>query len=118
MNKHHGQLIEKIIRLNGYNISELARLLSVDRRTIYIWFKKKRLKKDVILQFAEHINHDFSVDFPEIFLQANQSQSLNTSDCADEGSEYNNTLPDKDIHQKYIELLEKYNNLLQKMLFN
>jgi len=115
MNRHHGQLIEKIIRLNGYNISELARLLSVDRRTIYIWFKKKRLKKDVILQFAEHINYDFSIDFPEIFLSINHSDPLNTSSGTGEEGD---SIPEKDIHQKYIELLEKYNNLLQKMLFN
>lgn len=118
MNRHHGQLIEKIIRLNGYNISELARLLSVDRRTIYIWFKKKRLKKDVILQFAEHINHDFSTDFPEIFTPVNQNAPANSSDSINELSESNEDTADKDIHQKYVELLEKYNNLLQKILFN
>jgi len=118
MNRHHGQLIEKIIRLNGYNISELARLLSVDRRTIYIWFKKKRLKKEVILQFAEHINHDFSTDFPEIFLQANQNSPSRGTDSANEIGEANEDHQDRDIHHKYIALLEKYNDLLQKMLSN
>lgn len=118
MNRHHGQLIEKIIRLNGYNISELARLLSVDRRTLYIWFKKKRLKKEVILQFAEHINHDFSTDFPEIFLSANQNSPSRSTDSANEVSEANEDHQDKDIHHKYIALLEKYNDLLQKMLSN
>ncbi|WP_342645494.1 helix-turn-helix domain-containing protein [Mucilaginibacter sp. CSA2-8R] len=118
MNRHHGQLIEKIIRLNGYNISELARLLSVDRRTIYIWFKKKRLKKEVILQFAEHINHDFSVDFPELFQSNDQSNPSWIADRMEQVDEANNDNPDKDIHQKYIELLEKYNQLLQKILFD
>jgi transposase-like protein len=116
MNKHHGQLIEKIIRLNGYNISELARLLSVDRRTLYIWFKKKRLKKEVILQFAEHINHDFSTDFPEIFIPVNQNSPSKGAGSANEVSEADEDHQDKDIHHKYIALLEKYNDLLQKML--
>jgi hypothetical protein len=116
MNKHHGQLIEKIIRLNGYNISELARLLSVDRRTLYIWFKKKRLKKEVILQFAEHINHDFSTDFPEIFLPVNGDNPSKDADNANEVGGANDDHQDKDIHHKYIALLEKYNDLLQKML--
>jgi hypothetical protein len=118
MNKHHGQLIEKIIRLNGYNISELARLLSVDRRTMYIWFKKKRLKKDVILQFAEHINYDFALDFPEFFLPINQDNQSMGADSVNKAIAASDTISDKDIHQKYIELLEKYNNLLQKNLFN
>jgi transcriptional regulator with XRE-family HTH domain len=118
MNKHHGQLIEKIIRLNGYNISELARLLSVDRRTLYIWFKKKRLKKEVILQFAAHINHDFSTDFPEIFLPVDGDSPSKDADNANEVGGVNDDHQDKDIHHKYIALLEKYNELLQKMLSN
>lgn len=59
-NKHHGQLIEKIIRRNGHSITDIARLTNVNRRSVYNWFNKARLKPRTIKSIGEAIRYDFT----------------------------------------------------------
>ncbi|MBL4675681.1 MAG: hypothetical protein JKY70_05680 [Mucilaginibacter sp.] len=67
MNKHQGKIIEYIVRKNGYNISDLARELGINRRSVYNYFGNNTVKSSVIIQIGSIIRHDFSTDFPEIF---------------------------------------------------
>ena len=66
-NKHHGQILEFTLRKNDYNITELAKSLSVNRRTLYNWFNKKKIKKDIMFRIGCIIRHDFSIQLPELF---------------------------------------------------
>src|ERR1700712_2255472 len=67
MNTHQGQIIEYIVRKNGYNISSLAKALDINRRSMYNWFNQKELKWDVIRRIGLVIRHDFSKEFPLLF---------------------------------------------------
>lgn len=117
MNKHYGQIVEKVIRRNGYSISEIARLMHVNRRSVYNWFNQKRLKTDIIFRVAAILKYDFSVEFPELFtpedfikLDSNVNwQKADSEPSADQPGE----IQWKD---KYITLLERYNELLAKNL--
>ncbi|RZK23481.1 MAG: XRE family transcriptional regulator [Flavobacterium sp.] len=107
-NKHHGQLIEKIIRRNGHSITDVARLTNVNRRSVYNWFNKARLKPRTIKCIGEAIRYDFTGIFPEF-----------KGDIAIEEFQLTETIKNKgldneayDWKDKYIELLEKHAELL------
>ncbi|MEJ7560417.1 MAG: helix-turn-helix transcriptional regulator [Pedobacter sp.] len=111
MELHHGQTIERIIRRNGFSITELARLTNVNRRSVYNWFNQRHLKPEIIYRIGAVINHDLSTVFPSLyqydeFIQQdftpNQEEAV-----AQEPSIEGNIWKDK-----YIELLERHNQLL------
>ncbi|AYL95248.1 hypothetical protein [Mucilaginibacter celer] len=110
MDKHYGQIVELVVRKKQFSISELARLTDMNRRSVYNWFNQKYLKQDVIKRIGIIIDHDFSVEFPELFRPSDFNK-VKINDNHDDLFfwEAPNTAALKD---KYIELLEKYNSLL------
>lgn len=116
MNSHYGEIVERTIRRNGYSISELARTLNVNRRTIYNWFLQRNLKSEIIYRIGCAVRHDFSVEFPHLFTSddfrdphnsikrdSRASAESDTEAGSQGGSHWKN---------KYISLLEQYNNML------
>ncbi|MBE9586364.1 hypothetical protein IM792_18065 [Mucilaginibacter sp. JRF] len=107
---HHGQLIEYAVRNKGINLTDLAVELNVNRRTIYNWFESSFLKKNIIHRIGLTINHDFSNEFPHLFTADTfSSDNVRHSNIA---SSNNDSSEWKD---KYIDLLEKYNQVLTVM---
>nr|WP_294941691.1 helix-turn-helix domain-containing protein [uncultured Mucilaginibacter sp.] len=110
MDKHYGQIVELTIRKQGFSISELARLANINRKCVYNWFNQKYLKPEIIHRVGVFIKHDFSVEFPELFttedflpvekLKIGFSQPFNEPES------------EKVWKDRYIDLLEKYNQLL------
>lgn len=113
MNSNKGDVIERIVRTK-IGISELSRILHVSRTSIYNWFERGHLNFDTICKIGEAIDHDFANEFPEEFAKAKNPVLTKVSSentvmrLGDESS----------IHywmNKYIALLEKYNELLTDM---
>lgn len=115
MDIHHGEIVEKVIRRKGYSISEIARFAKVNRRSVYYWFNQKHLKAEIIHKIGLYIKHDFSVEFPDLFTH-NEFENVKNFKYADNNeSEYPPELPDETYWKdKYIEILEKYNDILLK----
>lgn len=113
MDKHYGQIVEYRVRKNGYSISDLARSIHVNRRSIYNWFNQTHLKKEVIFQIGCVLRHDFSQEFPELFVSEDFKIVKNKSfkQIPDANSEYAN-VENEMYKTKYVSLLEKYNELL------
>jgi len=110
-NKHHGQLIEKIIRRNGHSITDIARLTNVNRRSVYNWFNKARLKPRTIKSIGEAIRYDFTGIFPEFKEDMDTEEMYFTEVKTNKGL-------DNEAHDwkdKYIELLEKHAELLSQI---
>ena len=111
--KHSGEILKKIVDGSGVPISRIAKQLGVDRSTIYRTFDKTEIPLEFILKIGKIINKDMSVFFPEV-LQAvqeaptNYSSPKSYSELQDEAKYW------KD---KYIDVLEKYNKLLNDQLF-
>lgn len=112
MELHHGQTIERIIRRNGFSITELARLTNVNRRSVYNWFNQRHLKPEIIYRIGAVIKHDLSSVFPSLYqydefiqqdVPASNEEVVNKEEISAEGNVW------KD---KYIELLERHNQLL------
>lgn len=117
MNTHYGEIIERTIRRNGYSISELARTLNVNRRTIYNWFLQRNLKSDIIYRIGCALRHDFSVEFPNLFapedfkqpVQSKRREARGPYAALEENAHTQNPVHWKN---KYISLLEEYNSML------
>ena len=108
-----GQIVERVVRRNKVSISELARRMRVNRRSVYNWFDQKTLKIDIICRIGHVLNYDFSADFPEAF---GERGIVVMEKVADEMDDNGHKHPNS-VHYwmvKYIALLEKYNSLLSQ----
>jgi hypothetical protein len=104
MSLHQGEILEKVIRRTGPSLTDLSKLMNVNRRSIYNWFLQQRLKPEIIIKIGRAIGHDFSVEFPGLFV----SDDFKV-DAPTESKSENNL----DVwKEKYIDLLERYNFIL------
>lgn len=110
MDQHYGQIVERVIRRNGYSISELSRLTHVNRRSVYNWFNQQHLKPEIIFRIGCALKHDFSVEFPHLFSKED-FKSIYEGNEGEKSSETDQSAADN-WKDKYIHLLEQYNNLL------
>jgi hypothetical protein len=102
---HHGEILENVIRRTGPSLTDLAKLMNVNRRSIYNWFLQQRLKPERILRIGRTIGHDFSLEFPEFFV----SDDFKVEPPPEIAVEVK-----LDVwKEKYIDLLERYNFLLE-----
>lgn len=116
MSLNVGQIIEQVVRAENVGVSELSRKLNVSRRTIYNWFNQKTLSLDIICKIGNVIKHDFSKEFPDDFAKLNDEH--NHSEHYLTGNENNcdesQLNPVSYWMSKYINLLERYNELLSQ----
>ncbi|AMR30039.1 hypothetical protein A0256_00725 [Mucilaginibacter sp. PAMC 26640] len=111
MNSHDGQIIEFVVRKEGYNLTDLAKEINVNRRTIYNWFQSKSLKDNIIKTIGLTIRHDFSSEFSERFTPNDFDFKI----LSRKAGVVTFSIVDNDSDKwkdKYIILLEKYNELL------
>lgn len=112
MDKHYGEIIERTIRRNGYSISELSRLMSVNRRSIYNWFNQSKFKTDIIFKIGCALKHDFSVEFPELFSSEEFTKAFSQSKFSADINVFEEVEKINYWKDKYINLLEDYNQIL------
>ncbi len=114
MSSNVGKVIERVVRRDHVRISELSRKLHVSRRTIYNWFNQESLSFEIICKIGSAIMHDFSKEFPEEFARIDSEIGDNMNAFAT--SDPMSTAPPSGSVEywmnKYIRLLEKYNDLL------
>lgn len=109
MSIHVGNVLEQVLRMERIGISELSRKLKVSRRTIYNWFEQENLNLQIILEVGDIIGHDFTAELPEILVRNHRSSS-SMEESSVGNSDDNNTV--YFWMNKYVTLLEKYNELL------
>ncbi len=111
-----GKILEFAIRRREINISELSRSMNVSRRTVYNWFERRALNKNIMLAVGKIIEHDFSTELGDDFNDEYQQ----TTDLEKEYPKLSETFLSEtnETHywmQKYIQLLEAYNQLLENV---
>ncbi|HKG06523.1 MAG TPA: hypothetical protein VKB19_08710 [Pedobacter sp.] len=112
---HQGQLIERVIRRNGYSITEIANYTHVNRRSIYNWFNQRYVKPSNILMVGKAIGYDFSQDFPELSEWQLDQITENPKKLQvpkHVGIKPAKTVVNEEWQSKYITLLERHNELL------
>lgn len=111
MDLHTGKIVERAVRRNRVSISELARRMHVNRRSVYNWFNQESLRLEIICKIGYVLGHDFSEDLPEAFGDRGFEIMERLVDSVDD---HEPAYPNS-VHfwmNKYISLLEKYNELL------
>lgn len=112
---HHGQIIEKVVRRNGHSISDVARLINVNRRSVYNWFTQQQLKPEIIFRIGCIIHHDFSIEFPKLFTTEEFVKGFTKTSFLDNTPEERDDLYSEDNWKnKYIDLLERYTAWLSR----
>jgi|GEM_PF-463207 len=111
MSLNVGQVLERVVRRDRMGISELSRKLNVSRRTIYNWFDQKSLNPEIIWKIGTVIGHDFSAELPEAFSK----NGHDIREALEANTEKGPTVDANSVYfwmNKYIKLLEKYNEIL------
>ncbi|WP_207425868.1 helix-turn-helix transcriptional regulator [Pedobacter sp. SYSU D00535] len=108
-----GEIVELVIRRDNVSISELSRKLRVSRRSIYNWFNRQHLSKDVICKIGDVLGHDFSAELPEVFNNNNSEHNVSYPDL-DEADVSDKPDSAQYWRTKYIKLLEKHNDYLSR----
>jgi hypothetical protein len=105
--QHRGEIVELAVRQSGYSLTKLTQRLGKSRRWIYHAFENPILSIDVVLDISKIIHHDFSDEITELkrFNSGVKAQNVITF-TENETTDY--------WKNKYLVLLEKYNELLEK----
>lgn len=110
MNEHRGEKLLAAVNQSRYPKTEIAKKLQIGRATLYNYFERKDLEYDVIINIYNLLKKEVTDDFPELKKFVEAPQQLNENDalksCQEELEE---------IRLKYYKLLEKHNNLLEKV---
>lgn len=111
--QHKGEIIEKAVRESGHSITKLAQKMGKSRRWVYQIFDSAVVPIDYIIEIGKIIHHDFSEDIKgikmygaDIPMGAILEDGRFTGKSGSQEAEY--------WKEKYMTLLEKYNDLLSK----
>lgn len=99
---HKGQIIQKAVKESAVSITQLAKKLKRSRQWVYNVFENEQVPTDIIIEIGRAIHYDFSRDFKNL---KGYSAKITTSILEEDNAEY--------WKQKYISLLEEYNQLLK-----
>jgi len=111
MQHNAGEIVELAVRRQNINISQLSKRLNVNRRTLYNWFRQKKLHSDVIMEIGKAIHYDFSKDFEGELICLGYDQDLDTPQIQESSNDANAVFY---WMEKYIALLEDYKRLVRK----
>lgn len=100
--QHRGEIIKEAVYKSGYPITELAKRMGKSRRWVYLLFENPTVSIDTILQIGNILHYDFSEDIENIKPHILNENSLTY------------TRDEEYWKNKYLKLLEEYNELLKK----
>ncbi len=111
--QHKGEILEKAVRDSGIPLTKLTKKLSKSRRWIYNAFENPNVSIDYILEIGKIIHHDFSEDIVELKRYRNFAAITNLEES---GSITGDTQSVDYWKNKYLRMLEKYNELLESRI--
>lgn len=68
---HVGELLQKVQRESGMQVTKLSEKLGYAVRTIYQHYDKETLDPEIIAKYGRALKHDFSKDIPELSAYIN-----------------------------------------------
>lgn len=110
--QHKGEIIEKAVRESGHSITKLAQKMGKSRRWVYQIFDSSIVPIDYIMEIGKIIHHDFTRDIKGIKLYAGALTTASFEENAFSGKTKAEEV--EFWKEKYVGLLEKYNDILTK----
>ncbi|MDX2360671.1 MAG: hypothetical protein QNK23_07680 [Crocinitomicaceae bacterium] len=110
MLQHKGEIVEKAVRESGITITRLTNKMGKSRRWLYQIFERPNVPMDYIIEIGKIIHHDFSKDIRElrVYKQSATPPVIDEHEIEFIGERAKATY----WKNKYVSLLEKYNELL------
>jgi len=112
--QHKGEILQKAVKESGMPLTKLTKKLNKSRRWIYNAFENPNVSIDYILEIGKIIHHDFSEDIEELKKYRTMAAFLHLENASVTDSNENQDL--EYWKNKYVKLLEKYNQLLERGL--
>lgn len=107
--QHRGEIVKKAVYKSGFPITELAKRLSKSRRWIYLMFENSNVSLDIVIQIGKIIYYDFKDEIKELTSYQNIiNESVDEYQDDELNLEY--------WKNKYLKLLEEYNEILKKKI--
>lgn len=105
--QHRGEIIRKAVYNSGYTITEIAKSIGKSRKWMYLMFENSNVSLDIVLQIGKIIHYDFTDEIKEFSPSQKiiEKSSLNSKKENPDAEYWKN---------KYLMLLEEYNELLKK----
>lgn len=111
--EHRGEIVAEAIRESGYSITALAEKLGRSRRWMYQAFENPQLSLDMVLEIGKIIHVDFT---DRIKSLKSYSEAAGTAVWSEPQKMYETQKVEVEKWKnKYLELLEKYNELLLRL---
>lgn len=109
MTQHMGEILHKVFKDTGLKVAPVARKMGIDRGTVYRHFDERELSLDYIARYGKAMGVDMRKYFPQIADIANEelTQYISSKPSYQELERTVDYWKDK-----YIKLLEQYNELL------
>lgn len=105
--QHRGEIIRKAVYNSGLTITEIAKSIGKSRKWMYLMFENSNVSLDLVLKIGKIIRYDFTSDFKELSSSARiKNESFVDSEEHESNAEF--------WKNKYLKLLEEYNELLKK----
>lgn len=116
---HRGKILKDVVykycEKHGTPITKIAKTAGYDQSTIYRHFDRDDLNYSILIKYGKAISHDFSEEFPEMVEEFSFSKpehrpeemKMSNDECMEQLNYY---------QKKYIELLEKHNQMLTNRL--
>tara|TARA_B100001287_G_C22434310_1_gene412925 strand:- start:83 stop:406 length:324 start_codon:yes stop_codon:yes gene_type:complete len=105
--QHKGKILEKAVRQSGMPLTKLSKKMDKSRRWMYNAFENENLSIDYILEIGNIIHYDFSEDLSDLKKYKEVADHFGSTPNLNQGDYWKN---------KYLILLEKYNQLLESKL--
>jgi transcriptional regulator with XRE-family HTH domain len=105
---HMGQLLERVVRKKELNITELAKAIGVQRRTLYNWFSSRVLSPEILHRISKVIVYDFE--------QPEQLPTIIAPSIVDLATDLVTVKNEEYWKDRYIDLLERYSEILNSNL--
>lgn len=109
--QHDGALLEKELRSQPMNYTEIAKALPSNRKTLYNWFNKPELPQDTIRKISTVIGVDLIAKYPGQWTGDRPYQA----NIAERVRNLNESSVDF-WKEKYYDILSKYNSMLEEKL--
>ena len=108
--QHRGELLEAAIRKSGIPITRIVNQLKHSRRWLYNQFSRPDVSIDIMLEIGKIIHYNFAQDLPEL------KQDRRMNGMIKEGNEVGYGEHSAQFWKdKYMLLLEEYNDLLKSL---
>ena len=106
MKVHVGKQLEDAVRASEWSITALAQKLKLSRKTIYNYFENPDLDEYIVKRF-ENVLHVYIMPLQNEGKWAQEATSLFSENPSENSAQF--------WKNKYLKLLEKYTQLLEKM---